>query len=244
MSYEPEQDQGTRDLVERTFNQLHSENIQNILKAQNFETFHDVENFASRYHNQINCDNFYSAASTKNEIRQLSNKIDELAVELKHEKNQRRHQLDFVPERQIGTRNAPFFKPSTISRYKQSYSQNYRFSRDHVKTRFPTKFPDPQTGLCFYHLKFGNRANKCSKPCTFQKNQTKSINAIDPPVSNIPLSEAISLPKIRDKISGMLLLLDTGACSNFLPLRTNKQRRDSLSISYCKWYFDKMFWNN
>ena len=47
----PEQDQGTRDLVEHTFIQLHSENIQNILKAQNFETLHDLGNFANRYHN-------------------------------------------------------------------------------------------------------------------------------------------------------------------------------------------------
>ena len=90
----PEQDQGTRDLVERTFIQLHSENIQNILKAQNFDTLHDLGNVANRYHNQINCGNFYDTASTKNEITQLSNKIDELAVELKHEKDQRRHPQD------------------------------------------------------------------------------------------------------------------------------------------------------
>ena len=132
---------------------------------------------------------FYDTASTKNEITQLSNKINELAVELKHVQGQRRHQLDFVPERQTRIRNAPFFKPSTINRYKQSYSQNYRFPRDYIKTRFP----DPKTGSCFYHSKFGDRANKCSKPCTFDHNQTKSINTIDPPVGNIPLSEAISL---------------------------------------------------
>ena len=57
---------------------------------------------------------------------------------------------------------------------------------------------------------------KCSKPCTFDQNQAKSINTIDPPVSNIPLSEAISLPKIPDKISGVMFLLDTGDYSNFL----------------------------
>ena len=85
----PEQDQSTRDLVEHTFIQLHSENMQNILKAQNFGTLHDLGNFANRYHNQINCGNFYDTASTKNKITQLSNKIDELAVELKHEKDQR-----------------------------------------------------------------------------------------------------------------------------------------------------------
>ena len=85
----PEQDQGTHDLVERTFIQSHSKNIQNILKTQNFDTLHDLGNFANRYHNQINCGNFYDTASTKNEITQLSNKIDELAVELKHENDQR-----------------------------------------------------------------------------------------------------------------------------------------------------------
>ena len=126
------------------------------------------------------------------------------------------------------TRNAPFVKPSTTSRYKQSYSQNYRFSRDHIKTRFP----DPQTGFCFYHSKFGNGTNKCSKPCTFQKNQTKLINTIDPPESNISLSKATSLPKIRDEISGMLFLLDTGACSNFLPLRDSDTNKEETNFQF------------
>ena len=84
--------------------------------------------------------------------------------------------------------------------------------------------------FCFCHSKFGNIANKCSQPCRFQKNRSKSINTIDPPVTNIPLSEATSLPKICDKISGMLFLLDTGACSNFQPSRdsdTNKEETHS-----------------
>ena len=50
--------------------------MQNILKAQNFETLHDLGSFANRYHNQINFGNFYDLASTNNEITQLSNKID------------------------------------------------------------------------------------------------------------------------------------------------------------------------
>ena len=53
----PEQD---HDLVKRTFIQseniqnMHSENIQNILKTQNFETLHDLGSFANRYPNQMN----------------------------------------------------------------------------------------------------------------------------------------------------------------------------------------------
>ena len=81
----PEQDQGTRYLVERTFIQLHSENIKNI-KAQNFETLLDLRSLTNRYHNQINLDNFFDTASTKNEITQLSNKIDEVAMELETRK--------------------------------------------------------------------------------------------------------------------------------------------------------------
>ena len=50
----PKQDQGTRDLVERTFIQLHSENIQIISKPKIFDTLHDLGNFANRYHYQIN----------------------------------------------------------------------------------------------------------------------------------------------------------------------------------------------
>ena len=43
----PELDQGTRDLVERTFIQSYSENIQNILKALNFKTMHGLGSFAN-----------------------------------------------------------------------------------------------------------------------------------------------------------------------------------------------------
>ena len=82
---------------------MRSENIQNTLKAQNFETLHDLEGFANQYHNQIYFGNFYDTASTKNEITQHSNKIDQLAVELKHVKGQRQHLSKFVPERQTPT---------------------------------------------------------------------------------------------------------------------------------------------
>ena len=76
----PKHDQGTQDLVERTFIQSHPENIQNILDAQNFETLLDFGSFANG--NKTNFGNFYDLASTKNEITQLSNEINELAVEL------------------------------------------------------------------------------------------------------------------------------------------------------------------
>ena len=101
-----------------------------------------------------------------------------------------------------------------------------------MKTKFPTRFLDSKSGFCFYHSKFGHRSNKCLKPCTFDENQAKSI--IDSPVSSIPLSEAISLPKNCDKISGMLFLLNTDACSNFLPLHgsdTNKGETHSQFVT-------------
>ena len=226
----PEQDQGTRDLVERTFIQLHSENIQNILKAQNFDILHDLGNFANQYHNQINCGHFCNTASTKNEITQLSNKINELAVELKHEKDQRRHHLDFVPARHTPTRNAPFFKPSTTSRYKQSYFRNGRIPRDHIKTRFP----DSLTGFCFFHSKFGKRANKCSNPCTFQKNQTKSINTIDPPEKNIPFSKRHVYQKFAIKFlvccSYLTLVLVRTSCLYVTSIPTKKRQTFNFSL--------------
>ena len=230
----PEQDQGTRDLVERTFIQLHSENIQNILKAQNFESLHDLGNFANQYHNQIICGNFYDTASTKNEITQLSNKIDKLAVELKYKKDQRQHHLDFVAARQTRTKNAPFFKPSITSRYKQSYFQNGRFPRDHIKTRFPTRFPDPQTGFYFYHSKFGKRANKCSNSCTFQKNQTKSINTIDPPEKISLCLKRQVYQKFAIKFlvccSYLTLVLALTSCLYVTPIPTQKRRTFNFSL--------------
>ena len=44
------------------------------------------------------------------------------------------------------------------------------------------------------------------------------------------MSEAITLPKIRDRISGMLFLLDTGAFSNFLFLRDSDTNKKELEI--------------
>ena len=53
----------------------------------------------------------------------------------------------------------------------------------------------------------------------------RSINTIDLTDSDIPLSKAIRLTKIRHKNSGMLFLLDSGAFFKFLPLR------DSLTLT-------------
>ena len=71
-----------------------------------------------------------------------------------------------------------------------------------------------QNGFCFYHAKFGNRAFKCKSPCTFRSFKNHSVTTI---TKTVPLTQSMILPKVYDKLSKQMFLIDSGACGNFLP---------------------------
>ena len=68
----PDNDQGTRDFREKIFMRLQPENIQQILKAQNFNSLKELENFTNRFHSQI----------VTSKLKYLADKVDELSTEI------------------------------------------------------------------------------------------------------------------------------------------------------------------
>ena len=87
----PNFDAGTHDLIERTFIHLQPENVQNILKAQNFVSLHELGIFANRLHSQIHFQNYCTNTDSNNDntdISQISNKLDKLCIEVQNVKLQ------------------------------------------------------------------------------------------------------------------------------------------------------------
>ena len=209
----PDNDQGTRDVIERTFIHLQPESIQNILKEQNFVSLHDLGNFTNRFHGQINSQNLGEnvTSSSKNLAHVLTNKMDELCTEMHNVKNQVKKpqtSLDQRPRNQ----NRRGFQHSG----RQFGHERKRFNH------FPVKNPSQQrpfnkTGFCYYPARFGNRAFKCETPCSFQASKDHSVSIINSG-NTVSLAPEIKLPKVYDKLSKRLFLVDSGACANFSPV--------------------------
>ena len=70
-----------------------------------------------------------------------------------------------------------------------------------------------QNRFCFYHAKFGNHTFKCKSPCTFHSFKNNSVTTI---TKTVPLTESMILPKVYDKLSKQMFLIDSSACGNFL----------------------------
>ena len=72
-------DQGTRDVIERTLFACNPKSIQNILKAQNFVLLHNLGNFTNWFHGQTNSQSWVeSVTSGSKTLAPVTNKIDEL----------------------------------------------------------------------------------------------------------------------------------------------------------------------
>ena len=82
-------------MIERTFIRLQPENIQNILKAQTFDSLHDLGTFTNRFHGQINLNNLNENETTKQNFEHLTNKIDELYTEIHNVKQQSQNHQKF-----------------------------------------------------------------------------------------------------------------------------------------------------
>ena len=93
----------------------------------------------------------------------------------------------------------------------------------------------PARGVyCFYHEKYGRRAYRCSSPCSFNNNQTGKQG--DDHHANIPgqkdgLTQCNkgTLLRVRDRVSGLLFLVDTGAEVSVLSSTDAHVHKDKLS---------------
>ena len=73
----PDNDQGTRDFCEKFFMRLQPENIQQILKVQNFNSLNKLRNFTNQFHSQMVAHYFYQNRTTTSRYKYLADQVDE-----------------------------------------------------------------------------------------------------------------------------------------------------------------------
>ena len=78
--------------VKKFFMRLQPENIQQILKAQNFNSLNELRKFTNRFHSQIVAQYFDQNRTTTSEFKYLADKVDELSTELCNVKEQSQFQ--------------------------------------------------------------------------------------------------------------------------------------------------------
>ena len=73
--------------------------------------------------------------------------------------------------------------------------------------------PPPRSNMCWYHARFGDRARKCSPPCSYSGNgggqHVKATDVAGPHHSRLFF--------ITDRNSGVRFLVDTGAQVSVIP---------------------------
>ena len=78
--------------VKKFFMRLQPENIQQILKAQNFNSLNELGKYTNRFHSQIVAQYFDQNRTTTSEFKYLADKVDELSTELCNVKKQSQFQ--------------------------------------------------------------------------------------------------------------------------------------------------------
>ena len=82
--------------------------------------------------------------------------------------------------------------------------------------------PQPQSSasnarICPYHTKWGNKAIKCTPPCSFAASK-QNVNGVH--------SSGVQLPEVRDAETDVAYILDTGSSISILPVAfADHQRR-------------------
>ena len=216
----PNSDAGAHDLIERTFIHLQPENVQNILKAKNFVSLHEQGIFANRFHSQIHSQNYCTNTESNNDntdISQIANKLDELCTEVQNVKLQEQKPCNSFKQQSYPPNNS--WQNRSFTQFKSGRnSGRYNFRNTNSRTwRNTNSNSSNQNGFCKYHSKFGARAYRCEKPCSFRTSNTRSVSVIDSNKS-VSLASELHLPKVYDKLSEKLFLIDTGASANFLPV--------------------------
>ena len=152
-------DEGTRDFCEKIFMCLQPENIQQILKAQNFNSFNELGNFTNRFHSQIVAHYFDQNRTITSEFKYLADKVDELSTEICNVKKQSQFQK---------LHNSSYYdkcQSKANRKFSTNDAQTYNKHATNSTTKLNRAFQ--QNGFRFYHAKFGNRAFKCKSLAPF-----------------------------------------------------------------------------
>ncbi|GFW23097.1 peptidase A2 domain-containing protein [Trichonephila clavipes] len=77
-----------------------------------------------------------------------------------------------------------------------------------------------ESGCCWYHRKFQERAKKCNSPCSYKKTNPARVNATT--FSQPHISHRLF---IKDESSNMAFLIDTGSDVSVLPASISEKRK-------------------
>ena len=97
----------------------------------------------------------------------------------------------------------------------QDRGRSGRRGRSKSRGRRDRSSSPPHSGVCFYHHRFGEKARKCEKPCSFksENSPSRAVNA-----TTLPGSTTLGrLLHVRDRLHNVKFLVDTGAAVSVLP---------------------------
>ncbi|GFQ97987.1 peptidase A2 domain-containing protein [Trichonephila clavata] len=101
----------------------------------------------------------------------------------------------------------------TPERRNNSRSRNHSRNRSFSRSR--------ESGFCWYHRKFQERAKRCNSPCSYKKKRTQR-GAIATTFSQPHISRRLF---IKDKSSNIAFLIDTGSDVSVLPASISEKRK-------------------
>lgn len=115
---------------------------------------------------------------------------------------------------------------SKISKQNNNRSRDRSRSKPRNSKRDKENENDSQE--CWYHRKFAESAKHCKKPCSFRSRKRESGRQNLPNrVESIGLDSASKRLHIRDRVSGLLFLIDTGSDISLIPVKKNSKREPS-----------------
>lgn len=130
-----------------------------------------------------------SSSIIEQKLSDLTNLVSKLSTELREVKGQQNRS------------RSPY----------RTTSPNRRYS--------PRQSPTRPQGYCFYHQKFGNRANKCRPPCNYRGG-----------ISAASYLRTKKILQMKDHCNKIPFLIDTGAELSIIPATSEDRRRQPISF--------------
>lgn len=115
----------------------------------------ELLSIADKIHEATQISNFPSVSTVSNIDSQAQTKIEKEIAELK----------SIVKRLEINSHQS------------RNHSRNYSFSPSRNRSNFQNRSRSRNNAKCWYHIRFGSKANKCIAPCNFKTNnvdQTKN----------------------------------------------------------------------
>nr|XP_002128597.1 uncharacterized protein LOC100186429 [Ciona intestinalis] len=130
-----------------------------------------------------------------------------------HSIEQLKVQIDSQDNDSYWKRNPPQQRSNYQRREYSNKPHNQPPSSTHQTCSSDVSLPRNTTSnddICFYHQRFGDRANKCTSPCNFHSPVHTARSPSTPPVYSS------SSPRIQDGISDRTFPTDTSAAASFI----------------------------